>query len=75
MGRNFVVAAWERGRRRERRLRQVEAETAEHAVIAVAASGSTENQEVVYEAWPTETPASNLRMVLKRRDGRFSAGA
>jgi predicted oxidoreductase len=75
MGKTFVVAAWERGRRRERRLRQVEADTAEHAVIVVAASGAVENHEVVYEAWPTETPASNLRMVLKPRDGRLSAEA
>jgi predicted oxidoreductase len=75
MGRNFVVAAWERGRHRERRLRQVEADTAEHAVITVASSGSAENQEVVYEAWPSETPASNLRMVLQHRDGSLSAEA
>jgi hypothetical protein len=73
MGRNFVVAAWVRSRRRERRLRRVEADTAEHAVIAVAASGSVEHQEVVYEAWPAETPASNLRMVLELRNGRLSA--
>jgi len=74
MGRNFVVAAWERGRHRERRLREVEAETAEHAVITVAASGLAEDHEVVYEAWPSDAPASNLRMVLKRRDGRLSTG-
>jgi hypothetical protein len=70
--RNFVVADWERGRHRERRLRQVEADTAEHAVIAVAASGPIEDEEVVYEAWPAEAPASNLRMVLEPRDGQPS---
>jgi hypothetical protein len=74
MGRKFVVAAWQRGRRRERQLRRVEADTAEHAVISVAASGPVRDAEVVYEAWPAESPASNLRMVLECRDGRLAKG-
>jgi hypothetical protein len=63
--RKFVVAAWERRRHRERELREVEAETAEHAVVAVAVS-RTGGDEVVYEAWPDDDPSSNLRMILGR---------
>jgi hypothetical protein len=61
--RRFVVAAWERGRRRERELRTVEADTAEHAVVAVAVTRQGEGQ-VVYEAWPEGEPGSNLRMII-----------
>jgi hypothetical protein len=67
--RKFVVAAWERQRRRERDLRTVEADTAEHAVVAVAVTRQTAD-EVVYEAWPEGEPGSNLRMVLGRRTSR-----
>jgi hypothetical protein len=65
--RKFVVAAWERQRRRERELRTVEADTAEHAVVAVAVTRPTE-AEVIYEAWPDDEPGSNLRMILARVD-------
>ncbi|MBS1879283.1 MAG: hypothetical protein JST31_07210 [Actinobacteria bacterium] len=68
--RKFVVAAWERQRRRERELRTVEADTAEHAVVAVAVTRQADCQssdgEVVYEAWPEDDPGSNLRMILGR---------
>jgi hypothetical protein len=50
-------------------LRTVEAETAEHAVVAVAVTRQTAD-EVVYEAWPEGEPGSNLRMILGRRDDR-----
>jgi len=65
--RKFVVAAWERQRRRERELRTVEADTAEHAVVAVAVTRQTEG-EVFYEAWPENEPGSNMRMILGRVD-------
>ena len=60
--RNFVVAAWERRRHRERELHQVSAETAEHAIVAVASSRPLEDQPGIYEAWPAEQPELNLRI-------------
>jgi hypothetical protein len=60
--RNFVVAAWERRRHRERELHEVTAETAEHAIVAVASSRPLEDQPGVYEAWPAEQPELNLRI-------------
>lgn len=61
--RNFVVAAWEQRRRhRERELHQVTAETAEHAIVAVASSRPLEEQPGIYEAWPAEQPELNLRI-------------
>jgi hypothetical protein len=48
--RNFVVAAWERRRHRERELHRVTAETAEHAIVAIASSR------------PLEQPELNLRI-------------
>lgn len=66
--RKFVVAAWERRRHRERELRTVDAETAEHAVVAVAVTRTSETSEVIYEAWPEGEPGSNLRMILGRRE-------
>jgi hypothetical protein len=60
--RNYVVAAWERRRHRERELHQVTAETAEHAIVAVASSRPLDEQPGVYEAWPTESPELNLRI-------------
>jgi hypothetical protein len=69
--RKFVVAAWERRRHRERELSEVEAETAEHAVGAVALAHQGEG-EVVYEAWPDDDPGSNLRMILGRGHRQLS---
>jgi hypothetical protein len=60
--RSFVVAAWERRRHRERELHQVTADTAEHAIVAVASSRPLEDQPGVYEAWPAEQPELNLRI-------------
>ena len=60
--RSFVVAAWERRRHRERELHEVTAETAEHAIVAVASSRPLEDQPGVYEAWPAEEPELNLRI-------------
>jgi hypothetical protein len=60
--RNFVVAAWERRRHRERELHQVTAETAEHAILAIASARPPEQQPGVYEAWPADSPELNLRI-------------
>ena len=60
--RSYVVAAWERQRHRERELHEVTAETAEHAIVAVASSRPIEEQPGVYEAWPAEQPELNLRI-------------
>ena len=38
-------------------MRTVEAETAEHAVVAVAVTRQT-SDEVVYEAWPENEPGT-----------------
>lgn len=46
----------------------MEAETAEHAVVAVAVARSSESSEVIYEAWPEDEPGCNLRMILARRE-------
>ena len=56
------MAAWERSRRRERRLRLVEADTAEHAIGVVASGREEDEQPGVYEAWPAEQPELNLRI-------------
>jgi hypothetical protein len=71
--RNYVVAAWERRRHRERELHQVTAETAEHAIVAIASSRPLDQQPGVYEAWPTEAPELNLRITYAapRRRARF----
>ncbi len=60
--RNYVVAAWERRRHRERELHQVTAETAEHAILEIASSRPLERQPGIYEAWPAEAPELNLRI-------------
>jgi hypothetical protein len=60
--RSFVVAAWERRRHRERELHEVEAETAEHAIVAVASSRPLADQPGIYEAWPADSPELNLRI-------------
>ncbi len=65
-----MVAAWERSRRRERRLRLVEADTAEHAITVVASDREEAEQPGVYEAWPAEDPTANLRMTLARPGDR-----
>lgn len=70
--RNFVVASWEPERHRERRLHQVEAETAEHAVVVVAATGGSQRHESVYEAWPAERPSNNIRFVFDRPGAQLS---
>jgi hypothetical protein len=60
--RNYVVAAWERRRHRERELHQVTAETAEHAIVAIASSRPLHEQPGIYEAWPAGAPECNLRI-------------
>lgn len=65
--RNFVVAAWERRRDLERELSVVKAETAEHAIVRLAASRPPADQAGVYEAWPEDEPASSLRLTFAQR--------
>jgi hypothetical protein len=60
--RDFVVAAWQRNRHRERDLRHVVASTAEQAIVAIAAARPLHRQPGVYEAWPADDPGSNLRI-------------
>jgi len=60
--RNYVVAAWERQRHRERELHEVTAETAEHAIVAIASSRPVDQQPGIYEAWPAGAPELNLRI-------------
>lgn len=38
------------------------AETAEHAIVAIASSRPLEEQPGIYEAWPAEAPELNLRI-------------
>jgi hypothetical protein len=63
--RNYVVAAWERRRHRERELHEVTAETAEHAIVAIASARPLDEQPGVYEAWPAEAPELNLRITYE----------
>ncbi|MGD9736836.1 MAG: hypothetical protein AB7V58_14715 [Solirubrobacterales bacterium] len=65
--RNFVVAAWERRRNQERELSVIEADTAEHAIVRLAASRPVEEQAGVYEAWPVDDPGSALRLTFAQR--------
>lgn len=65
--RNFVVAAWERRRHRERELSVVEADTAEHAIAAIAGALPAEQQPGIYEAWPAEDPAHMVRVTYGQR--------
>jgi hypothetical protein len=60
--RDFVVAAWERNRHRERDLRHVIAGTAEQAIVAIVGARPLHHQPGVYEAWPAADPGSNLRI-------------
>ena len=64
--RNYVVAAWERRRHRERELHQVTAETAEHAIVAIASSRPLEEQPGIYEAWPAEAARAEPPHHLRR---------
>ncbi|HEY2478953.1 MAG TPA: hypothetical protein VGI17_09490 [Solirubrobacterales bacterium] len=43
-------------------MHQVTADTAEHAIVAVASSRPLDEQPGVYEAWPAEQPELNLRI-------------
>lgn len=63
--RDFVVAAWQRTRHRERELCTVMAGTAEQAIAAIASARPLQHQPGVYEAWPADDPASNLRVVYE----------
>jgi predicted amidohydrolase len=65
--RDFIVAAWQEGRRREREVRQVQAKSHEEAVAVVAASQTIEKENVVYEVWPAQEPHSLLRITLGPR--------
>lgn len=65
--RNFVVAAWERRRKTERELSVIKADTAEHAIVRLAASRPADEQPGVYEAWPVDDPASSLRLTFAQR--------
>lgn len=65
--RNFVVAAWERRRKSERELSVVEADTAEHAIVRLAASRPEDEQPGVYEAWPIDDPGSAVRLTFAQR--------
>jgi hypothetical protein len=69
--RDFVVAAWERSRHRERELRHVIAGTAEQAIVAIAAARPLHHQPGVYEAWPADDPASNLRITYAAASGQL----
>jgi len=65
--RNFVVAAWERRRKTERELSVIKADTAEHAIVRLAASRPPAEQAGVYEAWPVDDPGSSLRLTFAQR--------
>ena len=65
--RNFVVAAWERRRKSERELSVIKADTAEHAIVRLAASRPPADQPGVYEAWPEDDPGSALRLTFAQR--------
>lgn len=68
--RNFVVAAWERRRKSGRELSVVEADTAEHAIVRLAASRPPSEQPGVYEAWPVDDPGSSVRLTFAQRRNR-----
>jgi hypothetical protein len=65
--RNFVVAAWERRRNPEREFCVVEADTAEQAIVRLAASRAPADQAGVYEAWPEDEPGCSLRLTFAQR--------
>jgi hypothetical protein len=65
--RNFTVAAWEKGRHRDRELTPVWAQTAEEAIEVVAALRAIRNGGAVYEAWPRNEPSCILRVTLETR--------
>lgn len=65
--RNFVVAAWERRRKPERELSVIKADTAEHAIVRLAASRPPHEQPGVYEAWPVDDPGSTVRLTFAQR--------
>lgn len=65
---DFIVAPWEKNRKRSRDLRRVQAKSAEEAVAMVAASRTLTKEGVVYEVWPAEEPGCILRITLKPRE-------
>lgn len=65
--RNFVVTAWERQRNPERELSVIKADTAEHAIVRLAASRPPSEQPGVYEAWPVDEPACTVRLTFAQR--------
>ncbi|HET7121040.1 MAG TPA: hypothetical protein VFI17_07290 [Solirubrobacterales bacterium] len=49
----------------------IEAETAEHAIVAVAAARPPARQAGIYEAWPVEEPAVMVRFTFEERRGQL----
>ncbi|HEY1854666.1 MAG TPA: hypothetical protein VGG40_08765 [Solirubrobacterales bacterium] len=45
----------------------IEADTAEHAIVRLAASRPEAEQAGVYEAWPVNEPGCSLRLTFARR--------
>jgi hypothetical protein len=70
--RNFIVAAWEKSRKRHRDLRRVQAKSAEEAVAVVAASRTLTEEGAVYEAWPVKEPGCILRITFMPRRPQLS---
>jgi DNA-binding transcriptional LysR family regulator len=57
MGRKFVVAAWDGPMRLQTHAAdEVEADTAEHAVVRVMKDHPQHLPETVYAAWPKDRP-------------------
>jgi hypothetical protein len=65
--RNFVVAAWVRRRDMVRELSVITGDTAEHAIVRLAASRPPDDQAGVYEAWPEDEPDCSLRLTFAQR--------
>jgi hypothetical protein len=45
----------------------IKADTAEHAIVRLAASRPEAEQAGVYEAWPVDEPGCSLRLTFAQR--------
>jgi hypothetical protein len=64
MGRRFVVAAWDGPLRIEMDPDEVEADTAEHAILKVMTDHPQHLPESIYAAWPKDEPDQIVKITV-----------
>jgi len=67
MGRSYVVVEWDRHQQGELAHEVVEAETAEHAIAEVINDGPALEDELIYAAWPMDSPDDVVKLTFRPR--------